>query len=605
MNVTKPRLSLQERIEGLNPRQREAFDHEGHCVVLAGPGSGKTNVVVLKVAYLLSEKIRPPQGLACITFNNEAVREFRKRLRCIGVANDPRLFTGTVHSFCLACVVAPFGHLFRSDLPSPLLVATAMQREKCLQAALDNLGIGGQALDWQLPFTRYRHAHPYRHLPNWKEDPDMARLIERYEAELHKQGFLDFDDMVLIALDLIERSPLVRQALAARFPYLVVDEYQDLGYPLHQIVLTLIDHTPIQLFAVGDPDQSIYGFQGAEPKYLRELAQRGDVHEVQLQMNYRCTQRIIDGSQITLAPETPRGYRSSREGEQGELIFVECPEGLKQQAETIAATVIPDLLQEDVKLGDIAVLYIDRRDMAVLRRVLDALGIKYAGERDERYRRTPLTRWLEDTAAWCVQDDTAEAPLFDELVSFWQSLYREADQAQDESNLMTTRVFFEALRGLRDPTCDLLDWLHRFATAIGLEEILKNWVTQPEEIIVWNELLANCKEGGSLEGFSLADFVACKARPDTLTLTTLHSSKGLEYDIVIITGLEEGRLPSYAASSEDAIREARRLLYVGMTRARDIVYLLYSGWYMNTRGRVFRQGPSRFIIELKEKFASV
>jgi DNA helicase-2/ATP-dependent DNA helicase PcrA len=603
--VSKSKLSLQKQIERLNPRQREAFEHEGHCVVLAGPGSGKTNVVVLKVAYLLSEKIHRPQGLACITFNNEAVREFRKRLRYIGIANDPRLFTGTVHSFCLACVIAPFSHLFRSDLPSPLFVATSMQREKCLQAALDDLGIGGQAFDWQLPFDRYRRSHPYRHLANWKEDPEMARLIERYETELHKQGFLDFDDMVLVALDLIERSPLVHRALAARFPYLVVDEYQDLGYPLHQIVLALIDHTPIQLFAVGDPDQSIYGFQGAEPRYLRELAQRSDVHEVQLQMNYRCTQRIIDGSQITLALETPRGYRSSREGEQGELIFVECPEGLKQQAETIATKVIPELSQKGARLGDIAVLYIDRRDMAVLRKVLDASDIKYAGERDERYRRTPLTRWLEDIAAWCVQDDTVEAPPFSELVSFWQSLCREAGQTQRESKLTATRTFFEVLQGLREPTRGLLDWLRQFAAAIRLEEVLKNWITQPEEIIVWNQLLANCEAGKPLEDFSLTDFAACKARADTLTLTTLHSSKGLEYDVVVIPGLEEGRLPGYAARSEDAIREARRLLYVGMTRARDIVYLLYSGWYMNTRGRLFRQGPSPFILELQEKFASI
>ena len=603
--MNKPKLSLHEQIERLNPRQREAFGYEGHCVVLAGPGSGKTNLVVLKVAYLLSEKIHRPQGLACITFNNEAVREFSKRLRYIGMADDRRLFMGTVHSFCLACVIAPFGHLFRSDLPLPLRVATTMQREKCLQTALDDIGISDVAINWQVPFDRYRREHPYRHLANWKEDLNMASLIERYEAELHKQGSLDFDDMVLIALDLIRRSPLVRRALASRFPYLVVDEYQDLGYPLHQIVLTLIDQTPIQLFAVGDPDQSIYGFQGADPRYLRELAQRKEVHEVQLQMNYRCTQRIINGSQIALAPETPRDYRSSREGERGELVFVECPEGLKQQIETISAKIIPDLLHKGLKLGDVAVLYIDKRDMDVFGRVLDASGIKYAGERDARYRRTPLTRWLEDVAAWCVQDGTAEAPSFGELVSFWQRICWEAGQAREESKLAATRTLFEALRGLRDPTKNLLDWLHQFAAAIGLERVLSNCVTQPEEIIVWNELLVNCEAGRPLDTFSLADFAACKGRPDTLTLTTLHSSKGLEYDVTIIPGLEEGRLPSYAARSDDAIREARRLLYVGMTRARDIVYLLYSGLYISARGVVFRQGPSRFILELREKLASI
>ena len=160
---------------------------------------------------------------------------------------------------------------------------------------------------------------------------------------LHSQGLLDFDDMILMALDLIRQQRFVRSALEARFPFLVVDEYQDLGYPLHVMVRLLMKETDIELFAVGDPDQSIYGFTGADPSYLRELAEDSAVHRVQLNMNYRSAQQIIDGSQVALAPEEPRDYRSSRYDVAGELTFKECPQGLDEQARVIATQIIPAL----------------------------------------------------------------------------------------------------------------------------------------------------------------------------------------------------------------------------------------------------------------------
>ncbi len=594
---------LDSWIEDLNPKQAEAYAFDGHCAVLAGPGSGKTRVLVSKVARLISEKASGPRGVACVTFNNEAVREMRKRLARLGLKPGKRLFIGTVHSFCIACVVAPFGHLFRDDLRQGLInVAGARQKEQALQQAIGTLRLGRRTTDWQPQFDKYRRTHPLRDRRLWREDPDMVRLIETYEGVLHGQGLLDYDDMVLIALDLMRRHEFVRSALEARFPFLVVDEYQDLGYPLHLIVRLLMKNTDIEVFAVGDPDQSIYGFAGSDPAYLRNLALDSAVHRVELDMNYRSAQRIIDGSQVALAPEEPRNYKSARAGVAGELYFFQCPEGLGQQAELTATQIIPNVQQKGVSSGQIAILYIDKWDELVLTKALNDAGIKYAGERDQRYPRTPFTRWLEDVAAWCsLFPETQQGPALDDLFYSFTELKADAGISVDLGDLSAHTEFFKALAHVAKRDMSLGEWLEQLDSLLDLENCLAARKAHPDDLADWTLIRRHCLDGEALAGFNLDDFARCGGRPDTVTLTTLHSSKGLEYEVVIMPGLEQGRLPGYAATSADALAEARRVFYVGMTRAKDTVYLLYSGWYTNRYNRIWRNGPSQFVSELKAK----
>lgn len=596
---TSASTPLDSWTQTFNEKQADAYSFDGHCAVLAGPGSGKTRVLVAKVARLLTHRASGPRGVACITYNNEAVREMRKRLGDIGLKPGKRLFIGTVHSFCLSCVVAPFGHLFRQDLTSNLVVAGSMQRALAFEKALVALSLGGHPSSWKNQFDTYRRTHPFREKEQWREDPQLAQLVETYEGLLHGQGILDFDDMVLIALDLIRRQQFVRSALEARFPFLVVDEYQDLGYPLHIIVRLLMRNTNIELFAVGDPDQSIYGFTGADPAYLRELSEDPAVHRVQLNMNYRSAQQIIDGSQVALAPEEPRHYRSSRDDVEGELIFRECTKGLDQQSREIAKQIIPALLRKGVPGGQIAVLYLDREDQIVLGKALDEAGIKYAGERDRRYPRTPFTRWLEDVAGWCsLFPNTQEGPQFDDIFRTYAEMNEQAGKPINTADLVSRTTFFEALTDVAMKELPFSTWLEQTDSLLNLESCLTARRAEPDDLAAWEVIRKNCRDGEILAEFNLDDFARGGGRSDTVTLTTLHSSKGLEYDIVIIPGLEEGRLPRYFASSEAAIAEARRVFYVGMTRARNTIYLLYSGWYKNRYGRIFEHGPSRFVGEL-------
>ena len=593
---------LEAWTSGFDDAQRDAYEFDGHCAALAGPGSGKTRVLAARVARLLGQRATGPRGVACVTYNNETVREMRKRLALLGSKQDRRLFIGTVHSFCLSCVVAPFSHLFREDLPVKLNVASAGQQRKALELAVGQSKVGSTADAWDLPFQQYRRTHPLRDSKDRTEDPQLALLIETYEALLHQQGLLDFDDMVIIALDLVRRQSFVRAALEARFPFLVVDEYQDLGYPLHAIVRLLMRLTGIEIFAVGDPDQSIYGFAGANPRYLRELASDPNVHCVELKMNYRCAQRIIDGSQVALAPDEPRNFTSARDDTAGELLFLECPEGLAQQASTIASQIIPDLNKAGVQNGQLAILYIDKWDAGVLAKALQAAGIKFAGERDQRYPRTPFTRWLEDVAAWCsLFPHVEDAPGIGDLLTTWTEMKTDARIAIDPELLKERAEFFTRLVQVAEKDMPMAQWLARLDVALGIEDCLVRRTCSPDDLASWKDVVERCKEGQPLCGFTMDDLARCGGRPDTVTLTTLHSSKGLEYQVVIMPGLEQGRLPRFAATSPGALAEPRRVFYVGMTRAKDAVYLLYSGWYENRYGRVFRSGPSQFVLELVSK----
>ena len=604
MNSASPSL-LDQWVSSLNESQLEAYQADGHCAVLAGPGSGKTRLLVAKVAQLLNQRPNGPRGVACVTFNNDAVKEMRKRLGDLGLKPSKRLFVGTVHSFCLACIVAPFGHLFRDDLANGITVATEPERYRILDEAINAARSDWRVEDLWKEFSVYRRKHPIKNETDWRVDPETAGVIETYEQLLHDRGLIDFDDMVLIALDLVRRHKFVRSALEARFPFLVIDEYQDLGYPLHLIVRSLMDTTEVDVFAVGDPDQSIYGFAGADPKYLREMAADHGVKQVQLGMNYRSAQEIIDSSQVALAVDPPRAYESARKGASGELGFLECQNGITEQARTIAHSVIPSLEHRGVAKGQIAVLYIDRADALVLTRALDDAGIQFAGERDHRYQRTPFTRWLEDVAVWCsLFPETQEGPEFEEIFHWYANTMAASYPSIAINDLAGRTKFFEALTSVTEPHMLLAEWLGRLDHLLELENCLTALPTDPGYIANWKEINENCQEGRSLMGFRLDDFARCGGRADTVTLTTLHSSKGLEYEAVIIPGLEQGRLPDFRAISPEALEEARRVFYVGMTRAKDTVYLLYSGWYENQFGRKFEAGPSQFVQELQARARS-
>lgn len=597
-NIASPLYALAAEALRKNEGQWKAYQSKGNCVILAGPGSGKTKTLTVKMARMLAEDVRPPRGIACITYNNQCARELRRRLAALGVEDGRRASIGTLHSFCLQHIVSPYARIAGLSVPEPLNVATAEERERCLAGAVEKVvGANENPRDWVFRCDVYRRTHLDRDKPEWYgDDEQAAKVIEDYERRLTVKGVVDFDAMVLLGLQLVERHAWVRKALRARFPVLVVDEYQDLGHALHRIVLCLCFTAGLRLVAVGDPDQSIYGFTGAEPALLQELAQRDGIEPVQLQLNYRCGPTIIRASEIALGES--RGFRSGMD-EVGTLDIHHRPNGTDDQAAFICDTIIPGALKrrKGRRMGDIAVLYRSQYDGNEIAKAVEARGWDFIRiDQGNPYPRSPVVFWLEDCAAWCAGGWKSGEPRLSDLVRTWLNFNETVTAGPAQRVLQRDLVKF--LHGHRTPDQPLRDWLSDFQSAV-LDSSLSHEPRLRDDAVAVTKLSEVCAEDARLAGFTVSAFGGQGGTGTHLNLLTLHAAKGLEFDVVILPFLEEGILPNYRSNTEAKLREDRRLFYVGLTRARHEVHLVYSGWYRTPYGSIKNNGVSRFVTDVR------
>jgi DNA helicase II / ATP-dependent DNA helicase PcrA len=582
-----------------NKGQWQAYISSGNCVILAGPGSGKTKTLTIKLAKMLAEDVRPPRGIACITYNNQCARELKRRLSALGVEDGRRASIGTLHSFCLQHIVLPYARLAGIEIPDPLKVAVKKETDQCFATAVRKVkGYDEPWPDWLRRCSTHRRTHLDRDKPEWYGDnEDAARIIEIYERELLEKGLIDFDGMILKGLDTVEHHAWARKALQAKFPILVVDEYQDLGLVLHRIVLALCFEAGMRLVAVGDPDQSIYGFNDAEPQLLQNLSNMDDTEKVELKINYRCGPTIIQASEEALGER--RDYESDSD-ERGTLDMYCRPEGIEDQAQFICDSIIPEALQrrEGRQRGDIAVLYRDKNDGDIIAAAVEHQGWDFIRiDQGNPYPRSPVVFWLEDCAAWCVGGWRTGQPRLSELIRSWLKFNLSVGSDIERRQLQRNLVGF--LYQNRRPDLSLSDWLSGFLSKC-LQTALETESTLREDRDNVSALQKVCAAGARLARFTVSAFGGQAGTSTHLNLMTLHSAKGLEFDVVVMMGLEEGRLPSFGSTTEEKLREDRRLFYVGLTRARHEVHLVYSGWYCNQYGRPFSNGCSRFIQDVRK-----
>jgi DNA helicase-2/ATP-dependent DNA helicase PcrA len=580
-----------------NRRQLAAYDSKGHCVVLAGPGSGKTKVLTTKLARMLAEDVKAPRGIACITYSNQCAKELKKRLGALLVEQSARVFIGTMHSFCLREVIIPYGKLAGLSLPQPLKVASVSKQNSYFTEAFSRIHPDQNPRYRKTQFDEFRRIVLDRKSADWINNNDNMPVILEYERLLFQAGEIDFDAMSLYGLKLIQENEWVRKALKAKYPILAIDEYQDLGVPLHDMVSYLCLEGGIRLFAVGDPDQSIYGFTGARPALMNELADVEDVEQVRLRLNYRSGRSIINASTAALA-ET-RDFEASNDKE-GVVIDHKCIGGLDEQISLAINNLVPEALarKEGRRLGDIGVLYLDRHGGAAVAHAADQAGLEYVRfDQGNPYPRTPATGWLEECASWCAGGWKDGEPRLSNLLWQWRNFFPQISKETEIRQLRRGLVSF--LYSNRDPDTRLRDWIKAFADA-GLFTMIRAEPTMADEVESIRALYEVCKDDQPLAAYSVANFGGQYVSQDRLNLTTIHSSKGLEYDVVIMLDLEAGRIPRYNAS-ELQIKESRRLFYVAMTRARHEVHLLWSGWYESAGGRVFRNGRSSFVDEVMQE----
>lgn len=575
-----------------NSGQWTAYESKGHCVVLAGPGSGKTKTLTIKLARMLAEDVDEPRGLACITYNNECARELEDRLEALGVESGGRVFIGTVHSFSLTQIVMPYAKVAGLGLPDDFSVATRAERALALDRAFDRT-IGGpeNPQNWDSRMGNYRRSILNRESEEWRmRDPALARLVKAYEEELRALGKIDFDDMPLLAVRALRANKWLREALLAKFPILAVDEYQDLGRALHRMVMGLCFSAGMRLFAVGDADQSIYGFTGAQPELFQQVAERDDVETVRLRLNYRCGSKIVTASGYALGEA--RDYEAVDGAEEGTIYFHSRTGEYANHAEYLFTTLLPKIQARhpDLRLSEIAILYPAAWIGNAVAEAAEEHGFAYLRtDGNAPYPRSSrLMRWLELCAAWCCGGWKSSQPRFSRVVNDGQSLFYEGLRT-DHELLVFQQDIVKTLWDRRDASLSLSEWLSDLNETM-IEPLIAVCRTLQDEGETLDAFIERTITGDCQE-MTLGTFAGQGEGNDSLKLSTLHSSKGREFSIVIMFGIDDGRIP-FSNSSTTQVIEARRLFYVGFTRVKSELHLMYSA-----------HCPSRFIKEVENRLA--
>lgn len=557
-----------------NEGQWQAYESEENCAILAGPGSGKTKTITIKIARILEEEIRRPQRLACITYSNECVRELRGRLNALGVDDRSRILVSTIHSFALTEIVMPYAAMAGIAVPNPIVVAAPSKSEELFKQAYQTIRGASPGRWYRMSLDRLRRMVPDKTSDEWKtSNAQNTAIIEEYERLLLNEGLIDFDGLVLAGLQAIENFEWVRRCLRSKFPVIVIDEYQDLGLPLHRMMCNLMLEAGVRIIAVGDPDQSIYGFTGAKPSLLRDLHGMPQVDGIHLKLNYRCATQIIDASKALL-DDPPDS--ESHDGRQGVITIHEVGKNVDGQARYALDEIVPKMLEDhpDWQLGDIAFLYRTFREGSSIAKAADERGLRYFRlDNGVLIKRTRLIEFLTDAAVWCSGGWKTGSVTLGQILKSWRLL---RPGLKNEVSALTARVpLIRCLFENRDGSIPLKKWIGLLYTS-ALKEAFAAEPGLADEHETLKNLYALTKEGKPLEHFTVEIFANQGRSKDQVNLITLHSSKGLEFQAVLMVGLELGDFPSQYATADDEIEEAARLFYVGVTRAKSEVHLLYA-----------------------------
>lgn len=405
------------------------------------------------------------------------------------------------------------------------------------------------------------------------EPYEIALNVARhYENKIKEMGNIDFLDIVKFATMLIQKEEYVRRCLEVKFPWIFVDEYQDLGKPLHEMILSLFNRTSIIFFVVGDPDQSIYGFNGAVPDYLKELANKPQFKEVKLLSNYRSTQKIVDATELILGNQEGREAKAIIEKET-EFHFIVCNSELTEQYNEIVSNIIPKCIEQGIPYDEIPILVAKNPIARELGEIFEIRNIPYYLNKLE-YDRSEVIVWLEQCAMWIVNHENQS---FSSLFEFWIRLLQDHNLVLDSKGKDLERIKFMTILEESEVHADKLsDWLQYILCNFSLYELLEfSTVHQDEKENL--EKVCEIASSGEFSGFDITRFAQLGKPDNQVTISTRHSSKGLEFEVVILLGMEEENFPHYYSIRDPKkLREDFRVFFVCISRARRVCYLLRS-----------------------------
>ena len=497
-------------------------------------------------------------------------------------------------------IVRPYARLVWENIPEQFSIAPQCLQDSCIEKAITT--IYGKYVSYEdrwnhrRAFDQLRRSCIIRYSDEWNQN-EYCPLVAEYETLLNAPNVLDFYLLTSMGFQILREHEWVRRVLNAKFPAILIDEYQDLGEHLHEMVLSLCFNGSSRLFAVGDPDQSIYGFTGACPERMKELTQKTElVKEVRLRMNYRSHKKIITGSSAALEQQHDFDFYHN---EEGTVRHYSIPDGFESQIRYAFKEILPAALtrREGRKLGDIGVLYCDKHQGGDVAKILDEefqayQYVRFDGGR--QYQKNQLTMWLEDCAAWCSEGNLSGKILLGDLIQHWMNFFTSQKKDSEVLQCRKELVKFLMCKQNQNPNYRLQEWLHSFKE-FGLYHRLKSESFRTDEFEALEKLYRLCQDGEKFSQYTVEMLGRQKGSPEHLNLTTIHSAKGLEYDVVIMLGLERGILPHWNVQN---INEQRRLFYVAMTRARHEVHLLSSGWYADRNGKPHNDGHSPFIDDV-------
>ena len=629
----------------LNPQQRIAVENtEGPLLVLAGAGSGKTRVLTYRVAHLM-EKGVPAWKILAITFTNKAAKEMAERVQALTGEAGSEAWISTFHACC--------ARILRRDIEKlgykrQFAIYDEDDRMSVIKAVLKELNLGDKeyppkAVKAAISDAKNRMLSPDEWLRDAGDDFRNRKYYEAYrlyERTLKGNNALDFDDLLVKTLELLAEQPPVLEYYQNRFDYILVDEYQDTNRAQYELV-RLLTGKKRNLCVVGDDDQSIYGWRGADIRNILDFEKDfPDAKVVKLEQNYRSTGNILDAANQVIAHNAGRKEKALwTEADAGDKIRLYCAQDERDEAAWVCRQ-IEGWQKSGGGAGDAAILYRANAQSRVLEEALVRSGIPYrvyGGVKFyERKEVKDLIAYLRllvnpaDDVAFRrvvneprrgIGDSTVDA-LADYAAGEDTSLIMAAMSVEETelgARAKTAIQKFTALMEELSLACETLppdELLRRVIDATGYEEQYKKVENEENESRLENiaeletavkEYVAREPEGG-LSGFLenvalVTDLDGMDESVQAVTLMTLHSAKGLEFNLVCMTGMEDGVFPtSRALFDNEKLEEERRLCYVGITRARKRLCMswaqtraLYGSRQVSMRSRFVDEIPQRLI----------
>ncbi|MCZ2260188.1 DNA helicase PcrA [Sporosarcina sp. G11-34] len=642
-------------LTGMNPEQARAVKKtEGALLIMAGAGSGKTRVLTHRIAYLVVEKSVYPSNILAITFTNKAAREMRERIDgLLGAGTGERMWVSTFHSMCVRILRRNVDRIGISktfsilDSGDQLTVIRNVLKDLNLdpkqndpRAMLNAISTAkNECIDAEMYRSRISNFNPY--------EKTIADVYDGYSKRLRQNQSFDFDDLIMMTLVLFERVPDVLEYYQNKFQYIHVDEYQDTNNAQYRLVNMLADKFK-NLCVVGDSDQSIYGWRGADIGNIMSFEKDyNDAEVIMLEQNYRSTKRILQAANDVITNNRSRYDKKLRtDNQEGEAIYVYKANDEKDESQFVVGKILELQKEEQLKLDQFAILYRTNAQSRVIEEYLLKSNLDYTivgGTKFyERKEIKDLLAYLrliannsDDLALARVINEPKRsigATSFERMARFAMDHDRTIFDALQEVDFMglTPRAANEVAK-FRDLITGFTKMQDYLSVSELVEEVLDKTgyreMLHREKSIESESRLENIEEFLSVtnsfeehsEDKSLVAFLTDLAliadidsldkdenkNTEKVVLMTMHAAKGLEFPVVFIIGMEENVFPhSRSMGDDDEMEEERRLAYVGITRAEQKLYLS-SARYRTLYGRASYNNPSRFISEISEDITEV